>query len=51
MSDPVDARVLRMMVLEAASEEVDVPDWDALEERLVARLDELLGMSGYLGHC
>jgi len=40
MSDPIDARVLRTMVREAAAEEMNVPDWDALEERLLARLDE-----------
>ncbi|MFO0612076.1 MAG: FecR family protein [Polyangiaceae bacterium] len=40
MSDPFDARVLRFLVRESAAEDVPVHDWDAVEERLFARLDE-----------
>lgn len=40
MSDPFDARVLRSLVREAASDQPSEPDWDAVEERLFARLDD-----------
>ena len=39
MSDPVDARVLRWMVRETASESASPVDWDAAEDKLLARLD------------
>lgn len=40
MSDSFDARILRSLVREAAAEEGKTPDWDSLEDRLFARLDE-----------
>lgn len=40
MSDPFDARVLRSLVRETAAETPAEPNWDALEDRLFARLDD-----------
>lgn len=40
MSDPFDARILRSLVREAAAAEGKTPDWDSLEDKLFARLDE-----------
>lgn len=40
MSDPIDARFLREMVRELSSEEPKPIDWERVEERLFAKLDQ-----------
>ncbi len=47
MSEHVDARFLRDMVRELASEEPKHVDWDHAEERLFARLDEIEASGGH----
>lgn len=50
MSDPIDARFLREMVRELSSEEPKPIDWERVEEKLFARLeDEGAPGSGALG--